>query len=73
MSPIRTDPNVVTGTPCFAGTRVPVRLLFSLLAAGETVDDFLEGYPTVHADQVRAVLALAERQVLPTAEHVSVR
>ena len=71
MSPIRTDPEILSGAACFAGTRVPVRLLFSLLAAGETIDDFLEGYPTVRADQVKAVLALAERQVATTAEHAA--
>ena len=44
---ISTDPAVMGGTPCFAGTRVPVRTLLDYLEAGESIDDFLEGFPTV--------------------------
>ena len=71
MSPIRTDPEIMSGAPCFAGTRVPVQLLFNLLAAGETVDQFLEGYPTVSSEQARSVLRLAGQQVATTAENAA--
>lgn len=71
MSPIRIDPEVLSGAPCFAGTRVPVRLLFDLLAAGETVDDFLDGYPTVRPEQVQEVLRLAGQQVATAADHAA--
>jgi uncharacterized protein (DUF433 family) len=46
-SPISIDPEVMSGAPVFRGTRVPVRILFDHLETGETVDDFLEGFPTV--------------------------
>jgi uncharacterized protein (DUF433 family) len=45
MSPIRADPDILGGTPCFAGTRVPVKTLFDLLEHGHTLDSFLEGSP----------------------------
>ena len=47
MNPIRIDPEIMHGTPCFAGTRVPVKNLFDLLAHGRSVDYFLEQFPTV--------------------------
>jgi uncharacterized protein (DUF433 family) len=40
------------GTPVFAGTRVPIQTMLDYLEAGETIDDFLEGFPTVTRDQV---------------------
>ena len=68
MSAILIDPDILGGTPCFAGTRVPVKTLFELLDRGRTVDYFLEGFPTVKREQVSAVLALASRQVAATAD-----
>jgi uncharacterized protein (DUF433 family) len=50
------DPEVLGGTPVFEGTRVPVRSLFDHLEAGDTIEDFLEGFPSVTRDQVNAVL-----------------
>jgi uncharacterized protein (DUF433 family) len=50
------DPNVMGGTAVFHGTRVPVQTLLDYLEAGESVDDFLEGFPTVTRDQVVAFL-----------------
>jgi uncharacterized protein (DUF433 family) len=46
-SPISIDPEVMSGAPVFRGTRVPVRIPFDHLETGETVDDFLEGFPIV--------------------------
>ena len=63
MSPIKADPEVMGGTPCFAGTRVPVQNLFDLLAHGRSVDEFLAGFPTVAREQVLAVLDLASRRL----------
>jgi len=48
------------GTPVFAGTRVPVQTLLDYLEAGESSDDFLEGFPSVTRDQVIAFLAEAK-------------
>jgi uncharacterized protein (DUF433 family) len=45
------DPGRMSGVPCFAGTRVPVQMLLDHLKHGETVDDFLEGAPSVLANK----------------------
>jgi uncharacterized protein (DUF433 family) len=50
------------GTPVFRGTRVPAQTLIEYLAAGETIDDFLEGFPSVTRDQVIAFLARHEHR-----------
>ena len=63
MNPIQVDPEIMGGTPCFAGTRVPIQNLFDLLAHGRSVDDFLGGFPTVAREQVLAVLDLASRRL----------
>ncbi len=52
------------GTPVFAGTRVPVQTLLDYLKAGESIDDFLEGFPTVTRAQVIAFLEEAEEQIV---------
>ena len=44
---ITRDPEVMHGVPVFRGTRVPVKTLFDYLENGESIDDFLEGFPTV--------------------------
>lgn len=46
----------MSGTPVFAGTRVPVQTLIDYLEAGESIDSFLDGFPTVSRDQVIAFL-----------------
>jgi uncharacterized protein (DUF433 family) len=53
---ISRDPDVMGGTPVFAGTRVPVQTVLDYLEAGETLDDFLEGFPTVSREQVISFL-----------------
>lgn len=47
------------GTPVFSGTRVPVQTLLDYLEAGETIDDFLAGFPTVSREQIIAFLERA--------------
>ena len=61
---ITASPDVMGGTPVFAGTRVPVQTLLDYLKAGESIDDFLEGFPTVTRDQVVAFLEEAEEQIV---------
>lgn len=61
------DPDVMGGTPVFAGTRVPVRTLLDYLEGGETIDDFLEGFPSVSREQVIAFLEAASRQIVAAA------
>ena len=53
------DPEILGGTPVFAGTRVPVRILMEHLEAGDRLDDFLDDYPTVSRDQAVALLERA--------------
>ena len=50
------DPDIMSGTPCFAGTRVPVRNLLDYLEAGDPLDEFLEQFPTVSREQAIAFL-----------------
>ncbi len=67
---LSSDPEVVSGAVVFKGTRVPVEALFDNLAAGMSLDDFLENFPTVERAQVEAVLKLASEDLiarLPTA------
>lgn len=54
------DPEVMGGEPCSATTRVPVRNLWDALAAGESLDEFLDGFPTVRRGPALAVLAAGE-------------
>ena len=56
QSIVVSSPDVLSGTPVFAGTRVPVRALIDYLQGGETIDDFLAGFPTVKRGQVVAFL-----------------
>lgn len=58
-SPIKADPEIHSGTPCFAGTRVPVKSLFDYLARGRSTDYFLKQFPTVTREQVSQVLQKA--------------
>jgi uncharacterized protein (DUF433 family) len=50
------DPEIMSGTPCFAGTRVPARTLIDYLEGGDTLDDFLGDFPTVSREQAVALL-----------------
>lgn len=59
------NPNVLGGTPVFAGTRVPVESLFDYLKRGRTIDYFLEQFPTVRREQVEQLLDEAKARALP--------
>lgn len=61
------DPEIMGGEPCFAGTRVPVRALLDYIEGGETLDQFLEQYPTVSRKQTVAFLEKASQRLLATA------
>jgi uncharacterized protein (DUF433 family) len=56
------NPNVLGGTPCFAGTRVPVKSLFDHIEGGHTIDYFLSQFPSVKREQVMAVLDDSRRR-----------
>jgi uncharacterized protein (DUF433 family) len=53
---ISSSPDVLGGTPVFRGTRVPVQTLIEYLEGGQTIDDFLDGFPTVTREQIIAFL-----------------
>ena len=57
-SVITIDKEIMHGTPCFTGTRVPVQTLIDFLETGETIDDFLGVYPSISRGQVHAFLDL---------------
>lgn len=54
------DPEILAGTPVFVGTRVPVRILFEFLSAGDSLDEFLDAYPSVKRSQAVELVQLAE-------------
>ncbi len=60
---VASNPEVVSGALVFAGTRVPVQILIDYLKAGETLDRFLEGFPTVSREQAEAFLEEAVHAV----------
>jgi uncharacterized protein (DUF433 family) len=61
------DPEVMGGTPVFLGTRVPVQTLIDYLEAGETIDEFLTGFPSVTRDQIIEFLEAAKDYVIEAA------
>ena len=64
---ISSDSDILGGEWVFAGTRVPVRSLFDHLEAGDTIDEFLSGFPSVNRPQVIAVLAQSRDLILQPA------
>ncbi len=63
-SMISVSPEIMGGTPVFAGTRVPIQTLLDYLKAGESIDDFLDGFPTVTREQVVGFLEEAGKQLV---------
>lgn len=57
---ITISPDVQSGTPVFAGTRVPVKIFFDYLKGGDTIEEFLEDFPSVKKEQILKLLTLAE-------------
>jgi uncharacterized protein (DUF433 family) len=64
---VTSSPDILSGTPVFAGTRVPVQAFIDYLEGGETIDDFLAGFPTVKREQVVAFLEEATAQMIAKA------
>ena len=64
---ISVSPEVMGGTPVFMGTRVPIQTLMDYLKEGESIDDFLEGFPTVTREQVIGLLEEASNQLVGVA------
>jgi uncharacterized protein (DUF433 family) len=64
---INSDPEVLGGTPVFVGTRVPFQALIDYLEAGQSLDEFLEDFPTVTREQAVAALEQAKEALLADA------
>jgi uncharacterized protein (DUF433 family) len=61
------SPDVMSGAPCFTGTRVPIQTLFDYLEGTSSLDDFLEDFPSISRDVAVAVLELARAHVVANA------
>ena len=61
---IHSDPEILGGTPVFVGTRVPVRNLIDYLEGGDSLDEFLDQFPSVSRDQAVAVLEMAHELLI---------
>jgi uncharacterized protein (DUF433 family) len=61
---IACNPDVMGGTPVFSGTRVPVQTLLDYLEAGDSIDDFLAGFPSVNREQVISFLEQAKDRLV---------
>ena len=66
-SVVKVDPEIMSGAPCFAGTRVPIQNLMDYLEGGDSIDEFLEDFPTVSRQQVISFLEEAKQSVLARA------
>ncbi len=66
-SVVKADPEIMSGTPCFAGTRVPARTLIDYLEGGDSLDEFLDDFPTVRREQAVALLEEASSLLIPQA------
>jgi uncharacterized protein (DUF433 family) len=63
---ISVSPDILGGTPVFAGTRVPVQTFVEYIKAGESIESFLEGFPTVKREQLLAFLDEATNLIVAT-------
>ena len=63
---VHSDPDIMSGTPVFIGTRVPLQSLIDYLEGGETIDEFLDGFPTVSREQVIGFLRQGRDLVIAT-------
>jgi len=66
-SVVKIYPEIMSGAPCFAGTRVPIQNLIDYLEGGDSIEDFLEGFPSVSREQVIAFLEEAKECMLAAA------
>ena len=60
---VHSDPEIMGGEPVFVGTRVPVKNLFDFLEAGDSLDEFLEDFPSVTREQAIAALEIGREAV----------
>ena len=63
---VHSDPEIMCGTLVFVGTRVPLQNLIDYLEGGESIEDFLDGFPSVKREQVIAVIEAGRLKMLET-------
>jgi uncharacterized protein (DUF433 family) len=66
---VHSDPDIMGGAPVFVGTRVPLQNLIDALEGGESIDDFLEGFPSVKRSQTIAVIEAGQLKMLEAVGH----
>ena len=66
---IQSNPNILSGTPVFVGTRVPVQTLLDYLESGDSLEAFLDDFPSVRREQAVAFLELAKNALLSRLFH----
>ena len=64
LSVIHSDPDILGGTPVFVGTRVPIQTLLDYIEAGDSLDLFLDHFPSVNREQAIATLELAKEMLI---------
>lgn len=65
--PIKIDPDLMSGAPCFTGTRVPVQTLFDYVEGGDSLGEFLIDFPNVSREHAIAVLQMARKAAIADA------
>lgn len=68
MKVINIDKEILGGTPVFNGTRVPIKNLFDYLETGETIDEFLDDFPSVKREQIIKLLEFSEQITIKSTE-----
>jgi uncharacterized protein (DUF433 family) len=68
MKVINIDKEILGGTPVFNGTRVPIKNLFDYLETGETIDEFLDDFPSVKREQIIKLLKFSEQITIKSTE-----
>ncbi len=63
---VEVNPNVLGGTPVFNGTRVPLKILFDHIENNLSIEEFLEGFPTVTREQAIGIVQLAQKKITPS-------
>lgn len=71
MEVVRIDPEIMSGEPCFPGTRVPVQILVDYLAGGDSLEFFLSQYPTVDRKQAVAFIQGSADAVVAELKHAA--
>ncbi|MFM2344205.1 MAG: hypothetical protein RLZZ210_815 [Pseudomonadota bacterium] len=67
MESVTINPNILNGTPVFSGTRVPIRILFEYIEAGDNINEFLDEFPSVTKEKAIATLEDALKAMLKNA------